>query len=129
IYPMIDDHNVAPAGDETLDAFVWNRENNRLGWMAYLGALHGREDVSPHAAAFRAEHLAGLPPTYLPVGELDLFVEENIEYARRLLEAGVPLELHVYPGAYHGFDSIAPDADVSKRFVRDRDDALARAFE
>lgn len=128
IYPMIDDRNVAPARDGLLDPFVWSRESNRLGWMSYLGSHCGRDDVPPHAAAFRAADLSGLPPAFIPVGALDLFVNENIEYARRLIEAGVPTDLHVYPGAYHGFDGFAPEADVSKRFAQDRDSALIRAF-
>lgn len=128
IYPMIDDRNVAPAADGVPDTLLWNRENNRLGWMAYLGSRYGEDDLSSHAAAFRATDLSGLPPTYIPVGDLDLFLNENIEYAQRLLDAGVPTELHVYPGGYHGFDGFAPEADIAKRFARDRDAALIRAF-
>jgi acetyl esterase/lipase len=87
----------------------------------------GGSDVSPYAAAARAEHLEGLPPTFISVGALDLFLEEDLEYARRLVRAGVPTELHVYPGAFHGFDTVE-SAKVSQAAVRDRLDALARAF-
>ncbi|MCZ7532720.1 MAG: alpha/beta hydrolase [Acidimicrobiia bacterium] len=128
IYPMIDDRNVVPAGEGVLDTFVWTRESNRLGWMSYLGSLYGREDVPHHAAVFRATDLSGLPPVHIPIGALDLFLNENMEYAKRLMEAGVPTELHVYPGGYHGFDGFAPNADVSRRFGQDRDSALMRAF-
>jgi triacylglycerol lipase len=69
-----------------------------------------------------------LPPAYIPVGALDLFIDENIEYAQRLIQAGVPTELHVYPGAIHGFDAFAPSAAVSKRFKAERDQALTRAL-
>jgi acetyl esterase/lipase len=128
IYPMIDDRNVTPASHAITDPRVWNRENNRMGWKAYLGREGGGADVSPYAAASRATDLSKLPPAYIPVGALDLFVDENIEYAQRLIQAGVPTELHVYPGAFHGFDMFAPSAKVSKQFKADRETALRRAL-
>jgi len=128
IYPMIDDRNVTPASYAITDPRMWNRESNRLGWKAYLGRDGGGADVSPYAAAARATDLTKLPPAFIPVGALDLFVDENIEYAQRLIQAGVPTELHVYPGAFHGFDVFAPSATVSKQFKADRDNALKRAL-
>jgi acetyl esterase/lipase len=128
IYPMIDNRNVTPASYAITDPRMWNREANRLGWKAYLGRDGGGADVSPYAAAARASDLTNLPPAYIPVGALDLFVDENIEYAQRLIQAGVPTELHVYPGAFHGFDLFAPSAMVSKQFKADRDSALRRAL-
>jgi acetyl esterase/lipase len=128
IYPMIDDRNATPASYAITDPRVWNRESNRLGWKAYLGRDGGGAGVSPYAAAARATDLTNLPPTYISVGALDLFVDENIEYAQRLIQAGVPTELHVYPGAFHGFDLFAPSARVSKQFKADRDSALKRAL-
>ncbi|MGH8336709.1 MAG: alpha/beta hydrolase [Gammaproteobacteria bacterium] len=128
IYPMIDDRNVTPASHAITDPRMWHRESNRLGWKAYLGRDGGGADVSPYAAASRATDLSKLPPAYIPVGALDLFVDENIEYAQRLIQAGVPTELHVYPGAFHGFDLFAPSAKVSKQFKADRDNALKRAL-
>jgi acetyl esterase/lipase len=128
IYPMIDDRNVTPASYAITDPRMWNRESNHLGWRAYLGREGGGADVSPYAAAARATDLKNLPPAYIPVGALDLFVDENIEYAQRLIQAGVPCELHVYPGAFHGFDLFAPSAAVSKQFKADRDNALRRAL-
>jgi acetyl esterase/lipase len=126
IYPMIDDRNIVPASETAPDTFVWTRENNRMGWRAYLGREPGGADVSPYAAAARATDLRGLPPAYIPVGDLDLFLDENITYAQRLLTAGVPTELHVYPGAFHGFNGFVPGAEVSRRFNADRDNALKR---
>lgn len=126
IYPMIDDRNVAPASATRPDTFVWTRENNLMGWRAYLGREPGGADVSPYAAAARASDLTGLAPAYIPVGDLDLFLDENIEYAQRLLAAGVPTELHVYPGGYHGFNGFAPGADIAQRFNTERDEALKR---
>ena len=126
IYPMIDDRNIAPASETVPDTFVWTRENNRLGWRAFLGCEPGGVDVSPYAAAARATDLRGLPPAYIPVGDLDLFLDENITYAQRLLTAGVPTELHVYPGAFHGFNGFVPSAEISRRFNAERDTALKR---
>jgi acetyl esterase/lipase len=107
--------------------FIWTPEATRFGWTALLGQKPGGPDVSPYAAAARAEHLEGLPPTFISVGALDLFLEEDLEYARRLIRAGVSTELHVYPGAFHGFDTVE-SAKVSQAAVRDRLDALARTF-
>jgi acetyl esterase/lipase len=128
IYPMIDDRNVTPASYAITDPRVWHRESNRLGWKAYLGREGGGDNVSPYAAATRATDLTNLPPAYIPVGTLDLFIDENIEYAQRLIQAGVATELHVYPGAFHGFDMLAPSAAVSKQFKAERDQALKRAL-
>jgi acetyl esterase/lipase len=128
IYPMIDDRNVTPASHAITDPRMWNRQSNHLGWKAYLGRDGGGADVSPYAAAARATDLTNLPPAYIPVGALDLFVDENIEYAQRLIQAGVPTELHVYPGAFHGFDIFAPSATVSKQFKADRDSVLKRVL-
>jgi acetyl esterase/lipase len=115
IYPMIDDSNVAPATDTRPDTLIWSRAKNLFGWTSYLGREPGGEGISPYAAAYRAEDLAGLPPAIIVVGDLDLFVDEDIEYARRMIAAGIPTELHVYPGAYHGFNGFAPGAAVSRR--------------
>jgi acetyl esterase/lipase len=126
VYPMLDDRNIAPTTETVPDTFVWTRENNLMGWRAYLGREPGGADVSPYAAAARATDLHGLPPAYMAVGDLDLFVDENITYAQRLLAAAVPTELHVYPGAFHGFNGFAPSAEISRRFNADRDHALKR---
>ncbi|MBI3246548.1 MAG: alpha/beta hydrolase [Deltaproteobacteria bacterium] len=126
IYPMIDDRNIAPANATVPDTLVWTRENNLMGWRALLGCEPGGADVSPYAAASRATDLKGLPPAYIPVGDLDLFLDENITYAQRLLAAGVPTELHVYPGAFHGFNGFVPGAAISRRFNAERDNTLKR---
>lgn len=128
IYPMLDDRTAA--SDDTnpyAGEFIWTRESNHFGWASYLGEDPGGPDVSPYAAAARAESVAGLPPTYICTGALDLFLEEDLEYARRLMRAGVPTELHVYPGAFHGFDMVT-EAQVSRSFARDFLSALARGL-
>ena len=104
IYPMIDDRTVIHTDPHPhTGEFVWTAQRNRFGWASLLGAEPGSDGISPYAAAARAGDLAGLPPTYIATGALDLFLEEDLEYARRLTRAAVPVELHVYPGAYHGF--------------------------
>lgn len=128
MYPMLDDRNVTPSSHLVHDERLWDRQSNLIAWQAYLGDAAGTSDVSPYAAPSRATDLTGLPPAYIAVGTLDLFLDEDIDYAQRLAQAGVPTELHVYPRAPHGFDLFNPKADVSQRYLRDRDDALRRAF-
>ena len=105
--------------------FVWTAASNRFGWSSLLGHAPGGEGVSPYAAAARAEDLTGLPPAFISTGSLDLFLEEDIEYARRLLRAGVPTELHVFPGGFHGYD-IMPGARVSEAARNASREALRR---
>lgn len=127
-FPMIDDRTaVTDDAHPFTGEFIWTAAANRFGWTAYLGHEPGRPDVSAYASPARAENLAGLPPALITVGALDLFLEEDMEYARRLLRAGVPTELHVYPGAYHGFPMVA-DARVTQAHARDCNHALRRAL-
>jgi acetyl esterase/lipase len=128
VYPMMDDCNVAPASDVLPETILWTRAANLKGWHSYLGCEPGKKGISCYAAASRATRLEGLPPAYIAVGDLDLFAQEDVEYARRLIAAGVPAELHVYPGACHAFDMMAPGADISRRFVADIYRALKKAL-
>jgi triacylglycerol lipase len=126
IYPMLDDRTVVhPDPHPYTGEFIWRPESNRFGWSALLGHEPGREDVSAYASPARAVDLSDLPPTFISTGALDLFLEEDLEYARRLMRVGVPVELHVYPGAFHAFD-LHPEARVSKQARRDSQEALAR---
>lgn len=128
IFPMLDDRTVvAPDPSPYQGQFVWTRDANLFGWAALLDATPGGADVSPYAAPARAGDLAGLPPTYMICGALDLFLEEDMDYARRLMRAGVPTELHIYPGAPHAF-MVAEAAEVTKVFARDSMAALKRAL-
>ena len=117
IYPMLDDrtgstHKVPPH----IGTFVWTAENNVFGWTSLLGVPAGSTTVPAGSVPARVESLAGLPPAFIAVGSIDLFVEEDIDYAKRLIAAGVPTELLVLPGAYHGFDLLVPNASVTRRF-------------
>jgi acetyl esterase/lipase len=129
IYPALDDRTgstrqVSPY----IGQFVWNAGSNRFAWTSLLGVPAGSPTVPAGAVPARVENLAGLPPAFIGVGALDLFVDEDVEYARRLIDAGVPTELQVIPGAFHGFDVLVPDATVSKRFTESWMVALRRAF-
>jgi acetyl esterase/lipase len=128
IYPMLDDRTgcVTAPNPETGE-FIWTPHNNRFGWRALLGHEPGIAGVSPYAAAARATDLSRLPPAYIAVPTLDLFLDEDIAYAHRLLRAGVEVELHVYPGGFHGFD-LWPAANVSQRARADSRAALRRAM-
>jgi len=118
-YPMLDDRTTSP--DPALVQFLtWTYEDNVTGWNALLGELRGTDDVPAFAAPARAFDVSGLPPTYMDVGELDIFRDEDIEYARRLAASGTPVELHVHPGVPHAFEAFAPRADVSRRARADR---------
>ncbi|WP_371318220.1 alpha/beta hydrolase [Paenibacillus elgii] len=127
LYPMIDDRNVTPSTHEITHPAVWNRANNLAAWKMYLGE-HAHRDISPYAAPSRAKSLTGLPPVYTCVGQLDPFRDETIDYVARLAQAGVDVEFQLYPGCYHGFEHVVPDAEISQRARNGYLDALARAF-
>ena len=128
VAPMIDDRNV-PADDRSEpDPHVWSRPHNLFGWSAYLGRAFGTE-VSPLAAASRTTDFRGVCPTFIAVGDVDIFAVENIRYAANAAAAGVPVELHVYRGAFHGFATVAPQATVSRHFVESRNRAITKLFD
>lgn len=129
IYPMLDDRTGSTRRvPPHIGQISWGEAGNRYGWTALLGVPAGSATVPYGAVPARVENLAGLPPAFIGVGAIDLFVDEDIEYARRLIDAAVPTELLVVPGAYHGFDLSVPDARVSKAFVESIAMALERAF-
>jgi acetyl esterase/lipase len=119
LYPMLDDRTMKPS-PELGSVLTWSYADNATAWRALLGPAVGTDSVSPYAAPARSKALSNLPPAYIDVGELDIFRNEDIDYAFRLSRAGVSTELHVHPGAPHGFDAFAPHADVSRRAWRDR---------
>ncbi|HEY1872639.1 MAG TPA: alpha/beta hydrolase [Chitinophagaceae bacterium] len=119
IYPMLDDRNLA-TDIHLLPFLTWTYENNYTAWSAVLGSQFGTEKVSPVTAPGRLNDFTGLAPAYIEVGELDIFRDEDIAYAKQLTKAGIPVELHVHPGAPHGYDRIAPHAKLTKRAMSDR---------
>ena len=122
IYPMLDDRNLGPRpGIEPYTK--WRSDDSKTGWGAVLGEAMGRdEEVDGHqyAAPARVKSVEGLPPTYIDVGGLDYFVREDIDYAARLLEAGISVELHVYPGLPHDFEWAGPSAKIVREAIDNR---------
>ena len=118
VYPMLDDRTgttrtpAAPIGE-----LVWTAAKNRFGWASFLGRTPGSASVPAAAVPARAASLQGLPPTFIGVGSIDLFVDEDIDYARRLIDAHVPTELLVVPGAFHGFDVLARQVPIAQAFT------------
>ncbi len=115
--PMLDDRQLTSSS--RLDGLhIWNRESNEFGWRSYLAGLYGADQLPPYAAPARASNLENLPPAYICVGTADGFRDEDIDYATRLNQAGVPTELHVYAGAPHGVGVFAGTA-IADRYNRD----------
>ena len=125
-YPMLDNRTGTPEylGDPLVGEFVWTRAKNRFGWESYLGTA---DPIAPQVPA-RVEDFGGLPPAWILTASLDLFRDENIDYARRLLAAGVSTELIVYSGVCHGFQQMMPNAKLTERYRTDHRNALARGL-
>jgi len=121
-YPMLDDRSVDPSLDDT-GFRLWNPASNRIGWQSYLGGADPAVAVPA-----RRDDLAGLPPAWLGVGTLDLFHREDLAYAERLDAAGVPCEVHVVPGAFHGFDRIAAKSSVARAYFDSQATSLRKAL-
>ena len=115
VYPMLDDTNVVPDARFPKQFQMWTYVDNRTGWDAYLSGLANPDDVPIYAAPARASDLSGLPPTYIDTGTLDIFYDEDIAYARKMLAACVSVEGHVWNGAPHGFDYLAPHSSLAKK--------------
>ena len=127
VAPMLDD--LTGSSDEAhlrSQDLSWSRGSNQFGWRALLGT-NAATPREIYAVPARAESYAGLPDTYIAVGSLDLFAQENLAFAAQLMQDDVAVELHLYPGAYHGFDRV-PEARLSQQFVMDRSRALKRAI-
>ncbi|WEK46293.1 MAG: alpha/beta hydrolase fold domain-containing protein [Candidatus Andeanibacterium colombiense] len=129
IYPMLDDRTGSSREvPPHIGVIGWDAPANRFGWKSFLGMEPGGADVPTAGVPARLRELKGLAPAYVAVGGVDLFVGENIEYARRLTEAGVPAEMLLVPGAFHGFDRVAPGTAPAKLFTDTKHKALRRAF-
>ncbi|AGL16074.1 alpha/beta hydrolase [Actinoplanes sp. N902-109] len=124
IYPMIDDRNETDSSYEICDIGVWDRSANTEAWAWYLNG----KPADQYAAPARAVDVKGLPPTFIDVGTVDLFRDEDIAFAQRLMAAGVPVELHVHPGSYHGAEIFAGGTALAERIWALRVDALRRAL-
>jgi len=128
IYPMLDDRTGSSRrAPPHVGMVVWSAEDNEFGWTSLLGVPAGSGSVPHGSVPARESELSGLPPTFIGVGSIDLFADENVEYARRLMGAGVVTELHVVPGAFHGFDGLLMTT-VAKQFRSILINALARGL-
>ena len=129
IYPMLDDRTGSsrrvPAH---LGQIIWTPQRNRFGWESFLGMKPGGTNVPAGAVPARLRDFAGLPPAFIGVGSIDLFVEEDIAYAERLIAAGVQTELQVVPGAFHGFDGLPAPSKLIAQFKAAKLDALRRGL-
>lgn len=126
--PMLDDREITVSSQELAGEGRWDRIANRTGWSAYLGERRGGDDVPVYAAPARATDLTGLPPTFIDVGDVETFRDEDTDYGVRLSRAGVPVELHVWPGGVHGFTGLAPEAALSVAAMAARRDYLRRGM-
>jgi triacylglycerol lipase len=128
IYPMLDWRTGGPEDryrNRHTGEFVWTREKNRFGWEALRGGYQPTDARKAWFSPALADDLAGLPPAYLSTGALDLFLDEDLDYARRLIDCGVPTELHVYPGAIHAFEMV-PDTTLAEQAAMDLRRGLGR---
>ena len=124
IYPMIDARNETQSSHEITEIGIWDRACNIEAWAWYLGG----QEPDQYAAPTRATDLSGLPPAFIDVGTVDLFRDEDIAFAQRLMQAGVPTELHINPGSYHAAETFASESALAQRIWAMRIAALKRAL-
>ena len=129
LYPMLDDRTVTRPGLDRTAYRLWTADNNRLGWQSYLGQAPGLPETPPYAVPARRAELRGLPPAWLGIGTRDLFYEEDLAYAQRLIACGVPCQLVEVPGAFHGFDAVLPQSQVARGFMQSRLAAMKQGLE
>jgi len=125
ICPMLDDRNISVSSKQFRTGGTWTGESNLLGWSCLLG---DKTDISIYEAPGRATDLSGLPTTCIDVGSAEVFRDEDVAYASLLWKSGVQAELHVWPGAFHGFDMLAPKATLSQAAIKARTDWVGRVL-
>lgn len=131
IYPMLEDREIWPSITAITDPGhwgLWQLRAERLSWQAYLGDLHGVDDIPATAVPGRATDLSGVAPAFLGIGDADAYLDANLAYASRLSSSGVPVELHVYPGVIHGGYLARPQTPRTRQFLLDSLQALRLAF-
>lgn len=127
--PMLDDRNDSVSSLQYPDSGTWTRQNNDIGWKALLGDAAGTPDASPYAAPLRAADLSGLPPAFIEAGAAEVFRDENVEYASRIWAVGGDAELHIWAGAFHGFDVFAPESRVARAALAARESWFRRVLD
>lgn len=126
LYPMLDHRNITPSTYQITDHRIWCRNFNITAWGMYLSGVSG--DVPAYASPALEQNLSGLPPAYVMACGLDPFRDEDIAYAQRLMQSAVPVELHIVPGAFHGFENILPNTPMSQKAKSEYITALAEAL-
>ncbi|GAA3400697.1 alpha/beta hydrolase [Paenibacillus hodogayensis] len=126
--PMLDDRTSITADHPYAGEFVWTKPSNYFGWKSVLGHEPGQEGVSEYYVPARAQSLADLPPTYISIGSIDLFIDEALLFAKQLAFDGVSVEFHVYPG-YHHLSPMFPNAHYSQEGAKSSEYALLKALE
>jgi acetyl esterase/lipase len=129
MYPMLDDRNETLSARQFDGVGGWDRRSNETGWTALLGDRRGTAEVSVYAAPGRATDLSGLPPAFIDVGSAEVFRDEAVAYASRIWACGGVAELHVWPGGFHGFDRMVPDAALSRATIAAQTGWVARLLE
>ncbi len=126
VYPMLDDRTAARVDIDDSHTVIWSQKSNRFGWESYLGKKFGAEDVPPYSVPARRANLSDLPPTWIGVGTVDLFHDEDVAYAQRLRACGIECEIHIVPGAFHGFDIFDPRVPPVQDFRKSQIAALKK---
>lgn len=122
--PMLDDTTSTPSTQQFDGVGTWLKHQNITAWKWYLGG----KAANIYTAPARCTDLSGLPPTFIDVGALEIFRDEDVAYANKLWNAGIPTELHVWPGAFHGFDLLAPNAALSQLAIKTRTEWIKKIF-
>ncbi len=126
VYPMLDDRTVLRLDIDDRNNFTWSQKSNRFGWEFYLGRKCGKEDVAEYSVPARRADLSGLPQTWIGVGTVDIFHDEDVAYAQRLQECGIGCEIYIVPGAFHGFDVLHPEVPIVQNFRKSQITALKK---
>lgn len=126
--PMLDDSNTTVSSHQYAGLGTWTRESNLAGWSSLLGNEAGAGSASPYASPSRSTDLSGLPPAFIEVGSAEPFRDEDTEFALRIWATGGQAELHVWSGAFHGFDMYAPTSEVSRAALTTRTSWLRRVL-
>ena len=128
VYPMLDDRTALRTDIDDSNNVTWTQKSNRFGWESYLGKECGAEDVPTYSVPARREDLSGLPPTWIGVGSLDIFHDEDMAYAQRLKERGIECQIDIVPGAFHGFDVFDPQIPIVQDFRKSKISALKKGL-
>jgi len=126
VYPMLDDRTVLRTDIDDSSNITWSQKSNRYGWESYLGKQCGADDVPAYSVPAHREDLTGLPKTWIGVGTLDIFHDEDVTYAKMLKDCGIECEIDIVSGAFHGFDVFDPQVPIVQNFRKAQIAALKK---